>query len=76
MSCLFWTEALDNFAKKSMDPELGWVRKPYSYGQENSSNGKKTQFSVNSHGARCNPGFDEKQPAILVFGDSMRFLVR
>ena len=56
-----------------MDPELGWVRKPYSYGQENSSNGKKTQFSVNSHGARCNPGFDEKQPAILVFGDSYAF---
>ena len=66
-------KALEKFAKKGMDPELGWVRKPHSSGQEKGRNGKKTQFSVNALGARSNPGYDGKYPAISLFGDSYAF---
>ena len=66
-------KALEKFAKKGMDSELGWVRKPYTSGQEKGRNGKKTQFTVNEHGARCNPGYDDKEQVISLFGDSYAF---
>ena len=66
-------KALEKFVKKGMDPELGWVRKPYSSGQEKGRNGKKTQFTVNALGARSNPGYDGKYPVISLFGDSYAF---
>ena len=66
-------KALVKFEKKSMDPELGWVRKPNTYGCERGYNGEKTHFTVDSHGARFNPGYEDKHPAILVFGDSYAF---
>ena len=65
--------ALEKFAKKGMDPELGWIRKPHSSGQEKGRNGKKTQFTVNALGARSNPGYDDYAPAISLFGDSFAF---
>jgi len=66
-------KALEKFSKKGMDPELGWVRKPYTTGQEKGRNGKSTQFTVNEFGARSNPGYDDKQPEISLFGDSYAF---
>ena len=66
-------KALEKFSRKAMDPELGWVRKPHSSGQEKGRNGKKTQFTVNAHGARSNPGYDDKHPIISLFGDSYAF---
>jgi hypothetical protein len=66
-------KALEKFEKKSMDPELGWVHRPYSSGQEKSYDGKKSQFNLNEYGARCNPGYDDKHPTISVFGDSYAF---
>lgn len=66
-------DALRKFAKKGMDPELGWTRKPYTKGNEKGRNGKKTQFTVNGYGARSNPGFDKTPPTISLFGDSYAF---
>ncbi len=66
-------EALEKFSNKGMDPELGWVRKPYSSGKEKGRDGKSTQFTINKHGARSNPGYDDRESRILLFGDSYAF---
>jgi len=72
-SPLLNVDALEKFAKKGMDSELGWIRKPYTTGKEKGRAGKSTRFTVNKYGARSNPGFDDKQSYISLFGDSYAF---
>ena len=66
-------KALEKFLKKGMDSELGWVRKPYTSGLEKGRDGKKTQFTINKYGARSNPGYDNRESRISLFGDSYAF---
>ena len=68
--------ALDKFEKFGMDEELGWVRKPNSFGQEVGRGGQTTTFSINERGARTNPSFDDRSSEILIVGDSMHFVDR
>ena len=65
--------ALDKFEKFGMDEELGWVRKPNSFGQEVGRGGQTTTFSINERGARTNPSFDDRSSEILIVGDSYAF---
>jgi len=64
---------LKKFFEKGWDSELGWVRKPYTTGMEKGRNSKKTQFSINKYGARSNPGYDNQDARISLFGDSYAF---
>ena len=66
-------KALEKFFKTGMDSELGWIRRPYTAGKEKGREGKTTRFSINKHGARHNPGYDEKKSRISLFGDSYAF---
>jgi len=64
---------LRRFIENSWDPHLGWVRKPDTSGQENGKDGTPCLFHINSTGARVNPGYDDRPPGILVYGDSYAF---
>ncbi|MBF0382361.1 MAG: hypothetical protein HQL69_15170 [Magnetococcales bacterium] len=66
-------EGLNKFLAGGWDPELGWVRKPGHAGEETGVDGQTTKFSIDHRGARLNPGFEERPPEILVYGDSYAF---
>jgi hypothetical protein len=66
-------KALNKFLDGSYDPELGWVRKPFTKGIDKGKNGALTEFTIDKSGARSNPGFESRAPEILVFGDSYAF---
>jgi len=65
-------EGLKKFIPLGYDPELGWVRKPNTEHDENGRN-NPTKWTINSHGARSNPGFDDKESKISSYGDSFTF---
>ena len=66
-------KGLNAFLKHGWDKELGWVRKPNTQQEETSKKRATTSYSVNGAGARTNPGFENRQPEILAFGDSYAF---
>tara|TARA_B100000686_G_C16799338_1_gene984820 strand:+ start:1670 stop:2911 length:1242 start_codon:yes stop_codon:yes gene_type:complete len=63
---------LEKFFTHGYDSELGWIRKPNTYHDENGKYGK-TRWNINNHGARVNPNFDSKISKISCFGDSFAF---
>ncbi|OVE77661.1 hypothetical protein BVX99_02105 [bacterium F16] len=65
-------EGLQKFFKHSYDPELGWVRKPHTSGEESSRFGK-TSYNINEFGSRCNPGHEHLPSEISFYGDSFTF---
>ncbi len=64
---------LDAFMEHGWDAELGWVRKPNTRHGEMGREGIRTSYSLDHHGARHNPGFDDKPVEILAYGDSYTF---
>ncbi|MGW1867661.1 SGNH/GDSL hydrolase family protein [Streptomyces mauvecolor] len=66
------TEVAAAHAARSFDPELGWCRRPGEHATEKTDRGTVT-FSVDAHGARTNPGFEDRVPEIACFGDSFTF---
>ena len=72
--------ALKRFFKHSFDPELGWVRKPYTAAKESQGTvgeqrmgSKQSAYRINGRGARENPGHEELPARISVYGDSFVF---
>ena len=63
---------LEKFFVHGYDPELGWVRKPNTFHNEVSKNGN-TKWTINSKGARNNPGFENLNSKISCYGDSFTF---
>jgi hypothetical protein len=61
-----------NYIGRSFDPELGWIRKPYAKGIDATRIGT-TGFRINARGCRHNPGFEQHESSIAVFGDSYVF---
>ena len=59
---------LEKFFTHGYDSELGWIRKPNTYHDENGKYGK-TRWNINDYGARVNPNFDSKISSIeVVYG--------
>jgi hypothetical protein len=65
-------EGLKKFIPNGYDPELGWIRKPNTSGEEIEKL-NKVSWHINEKGARTNPGFDELDSKISCFGDSFTF---
>ena len=63
---------LEKFFVHGYDPELGWVRKSNTFHNEVSKNGS-TKWTINSKGARNNPGFENLRSKISCYGDSFVF---
>lgn len=66
-------DGLAKFLDHGWDPELGWVRKPGTSNQEVGADGRVVGFHIDGRGARRNPGFEDRAPQILVYGDSYAF---
>jgi hypothetical protein len=73
-------DRLAKFLKQSYDSELGWIRKPNTQGVETvksvgqtNDNKKQTSFTINSRGARYNPGHENLPEIISCYGDSFAF---
>jgi len=63
---------LSKFFKHGFDSTLGWVRKPNTAGGEKAKQGR-TQFTIDSKGARTNPHAKGQDEVIATFGDSYTF---
>jgi hypothetical protein len=63
---------LKNFLINSYDPEIGWIRKPYSHGTEANYSYTST-FSLDSKGSRVNPFIENSSYEINTYGDSFTF---
>ena len=69
----FDKKKLNFFIKNSFDKELGWIRKPNTFGEEKSFKGK-SYFSIDKSGCRTNPNNNKKfKEKIATFGDSFTF---
>ena len=55
----FDKKKLNFFIKNSFDKELGWIRKPNTFGEEKSFKGK-SYFSIDKSGCRTNPNNNKK----------------
>ena len=60
------------FISHGYDPELGWIRKPFTMHDENGKY-SKTEWHINKIGARSNPLFDGLESTISCYGDSFAF---
>ena len=65
-------DGLKEFIKHGYDPELGWVRKPFTQKEETGKDGK-TLYTINASGARLNPGHENLDRLISCYGDSFIF---
>lgn len=65
-------DGLNKFIKHGYDPELGWVRKPFTQKEETGKDGK-TQYTINAFGARSNSGHENLNRLISCYGDSFTF---
>lgn len=65
-------EVLDKFIKHGFDSQLGWVRKPNTNGIEQGRH-SSVRYSINSIGARSNPGHEHLPHGISCYGDSFVF---
>lgn len=63
---------LKKFIQHGYDPELGWVRKPCTVGEEWGKDGK-TRYSIDEFGSRCDPSHEGWPQAISFYGDSFTF---
>ena len=63
---------LTKFISHGYDPELGWIRKPFTMHDENGKY-SKTEWHINKIGARSNPLFDGLESTISCYGDSFAF---
>lgn len=68
----FDSQGLQRFFAHGFDPELGWVRKANTKGQEKGESGF-VEWNVNHSGARSNLKYDLLPAKISVFGDSFAF---
>jgi hypothetical protein len=65
-------DGLKKFIKHGYDPELGWVRKPFTKKEEIGKDGK-TFYTINAYGGRFNPGHENLDRLISCYGDSFVF---
>lgn len=65
-------DVVQKYARISFDADLGWCRKPGTSGVDTSPEGDAS-FSIDQHGARKNPEFDDAEPYVAVYGDSYAF---
>lgn len=63
---------LRKFIQHGYDPELGWVRKPCTVGEEWGRDGK-TRYRIDEIGSRCDPGHEDWPQIISFYGDSFTF---
>ena len=63
---------LKKFIHHGYDSELGWIRKPNTTDTEKNKSGEAS-WSINSIGARINPGFESEKSIISCYGDSFTF---
>lgn len=63
---------LEKFIEHGFDPELGWVRKPNTSKSETGEVAPVT-YHIDQKGIRVNPGHEQLEPAISVYGDSFSF---
>ena len=63
---------VEKYLLKSFDPDLGWVRKPNTSGQEKGKFGS-VSFSIDEIGSRENPASVGKPVHVSVYGDSFAF---
>jgi len=60
---------LEKFLLDGYDYELGWSRKPFTSGFEQGKYGT-VLYRINEKGARFNPGYEDSDSMISVYGDS------
>jgi hypothetical protein len=65
-------DGLKKFISHGYDPELGWVRKPFTQKEETGRDGK-TLYTINGVGARSNPNHENLEHFISCYGDSFTF---
>jgi len=66
------SQGLAKFIPHGYDPELGWIRKPNTWHPERGKCGT-TSYHIDAAGSRCNPGHEDGEPLITIFGDSFSF---
>ena len=59
---------LEKFLLDGYDPELGWVRKPFTSGFEQGKYGT-TMFRINEKGARFNLDYERLPIKISIYGN-------
>lgn len=64
---------LGRFLDHGWDAHLGWTRKPNTAHDETGKDGALSRYHIDAAGARRNPGFEGRPPAVLVHGDSYAF---
>jgi len=71
--CPIFEEATVNkIVSTSFDEELGWVKRPNSFGYE-TIDGKKIKCTIDHRGSRANAEHEGKQILISTYGDSYTF---
>ncbi|HUS95636.1 MAG TPA: hypothetical protein VMX97_02735 [Hyphomicrobiaceae bacterium] len=65
-------QLLNKHVSGSFDPELGWSPRPHSTGVDETSEVSKT-YTIDALARRLNPGFEDHQSTVSVFGDSYAF---
>ena len=68
----FSSDVINKFFKLSFSKTLGWNRKPLTSGIDVTNDGNAF-FSINKHGERTTPSYDDKNGQISVYGDSFSF---
>ncbi|MDP6346100.1 MAG: hypothetical protein QF578_15650 [Alphaproteobacteria bacterium] len=68
----FPSDLIDKYQQTSLDPDLGWARRPGTSGEDQLPAGS-VRFHIDDEGCRRNPGFDGRPSRIAAFGDSFTF---
>ena len=68
----FPPELIEKYLRTSFDPELGWVRRAKTIGEDRLLT-RRTTFAIDETGCRLNPGFDGASARVVAFGDSYTF---
>jgi len=68
----FPPDVLDKFFLKSYSKELGWVKRPYSFGYDEAQ-GIRTKYTIGERGDRNVPEAKGKVSRVASFGDSYVF---
>ena len=66
-------QGLSRFLDHGWDAELGWIRKPNTSQEEKAKSDGRSGYHIGPFGERRNPGFDDRLPDVLVYGDSYAF---
>lgn len=68
----FPPELIEKYLRTSFDPDLGWVRRAKTIGEDRLLT-RRTTFNIDATGCRLNPGHDGAPSRVAAFGDSYTF---